>query len=337
MTDYRIWWIDDRPDREKKADDIEDESDTITVEFNVPKDATNRIGDNDIPDADIVLIDWVLDDDHDVISRGISMEGILREHIPDTPIYGFSGEKTGELEEAQNERRFEAVFELREIISGEGIHKLESDIQDYLRLESIRGEGFDSLRDILDPPQEAEEQLKSVIPREFSEGLKQPSETAGGSKIEFSHWVRDRFLQTAGPLWDDQWLATNLGVSADTLDQLTPQLQETSRDISYEGIFAHRVGDRWWSGEVIGAVVEAVDGSVGDIQQAAPKLVPEEDREIATCHYCEEEYPDTVAAIKEGENAEHPVHFRCSNIHHSREGPFEDYRVAKNVTDTNGD
>lgn len=337
MTDYRIWWIDDRSKREQKADDIEDRSESITVEFDISDDATTRIGDEDIPDVDLVLIDWVLDDDHDVISRGVSMEGILREHLPETPIYGFSGEKTEELEEAQNERRFEAVFDLREIISGGGIRKLESDIRNYDRLESIRGEGFEALRGTMDPPAEAQEQLKSIIPREFSGGLKQRSKTAGGSKIEFSHWVRERFLHTPGPLWNNQWLATKLGVSTDTLEYLIPRLQESDRDIEYDGIFAHRVDDRWWSDEVIGAVVEVADGSVSDIQQVAPQLVPEKHREIAICRYCEEEYPDTVAAIKEGDNAKHPVHFRCSNVHHSREGPFEDYRVAKKLTDTNDD
>jgi hypothetical protein len=337
MTDHRIWWIDDRPEREEKAKGIQQNSESITIEFSIPDKATSQIKDDSIPDVDLVLIDWVLSEDNDVISRGVSMEGILREHLPDTPIYGFSGEKTGELEEALNERHFEAVFQLRDIISTDGIRGLESDIRDYNQLDSVRGEGFEDLRDVMNPPAEAEEQLNSIIPRKFSEGLKKDSKTAGGSKIEFSHWIRERFLRTPGPLWDNQWLATNLGVTTDALEHLITRLQESDRDIKYDGIFAQRVDDRWWSSEIIGAVVAVADGSVSNIQQAAPQLVPEEHREIATCRYCEEEYPDTVAAIKEGENAEHPVHFRCSNVHHSREGPFEEYRVANKVTDTNGD
>lgn len=337
MSDYCIWWIDDRPRREEKADHVERESDCITVDFSLPDRAIEQVEEDSFPDADLVLIDWVLNDEHDVISRGVSMEGIVREHLPRTPTYGFSGEETEELQEAQNERRFEAVFDLRGIISNEGITNLEKDLQDYELIESVRGDGFEALRNTLQPPSEGEEQLTSIIPREFSDGLQEGTKTKGGSKLEFARWVRERFLNTPGPLWNDQWLATNLGVSKTSLEPLAATLRESDRAVKYEGIFSHRVENRWWSSEVIGAVVELVDSSVADIQQAAPMLVPEEDREIATCDYCGEKYPDTVAAIKEGRDAEHPVHFRCSEIHHSREGPFEDYRVADKLTENNDD
>jgi hypothetical protein len=53
--------------------------------------------------------------------------------------------------------------------------------------------------------------------------------------------------------------------------------------------------------------------------------------EVPKCRVCGEELPDILAAGKNGEDATNPVHLGCSHIHHSREGPFEDYRVANDL------
>lgn len=333
MSDYTVWWIDDRDKREKNfANVLEDQADPLCVEFSNPEDATEDLQSDNEPDADLVLIDWVLHQNGDYTGKGLTMAGTVRENLPQVPIYAFSGEAIEELQQAVSKSHFQWTCEVSDLVSRDGTTKLVNDLSDYEALESVRGEGFKSLVDTLNPPETAIQEVEAVVPREFNSGLKKDPTVKGGNKLAFMEWVCHRFRETPGPLWNKTWTATKLGLEVDVFDDYLEELYDTSYGkVTYDGIFSHWSGERWWSSELIGVVVELNqerNGPVGEICRTASTILDVPEDGIAGCRVCGDKYPETVAAQTEGEDARFPVHLICSNVHHSREGKFEDYRLV---------
>lgn len=327
MSEYTIWWIDDSPERkEDGADRVSEQVEELSTQFDEPEDAVKRLdsGEN-LSEIDLVLIDWKLNEDGDFFGKGLTMAGKVREELPDVPVYGFSSDDVGNKEE------FEATYSFSELHTKDGAEKLKSDLEAYEAIRGARGEDIDSLIETLSPPDKAADDLKSVIPREYMNGLKRRPQDNGGSVIEFAEWVRTRFLETPGPLWEDAWTATKIGLEEETLDDYAEDLNSTEHgDTVYSGIFAHRKPRLWWSSRVIDAVVaisQEKEVRLGELKTVG-KTVLNESEGISSCRVCQDELPDILAAGKDGEDAKHPVHLGCSHIHHSREGAFEDYRIA---------
>ncbi|WP_224268578.1 response regulator [Haloprofundus salinisoli] len=336
MSDYVIWWIDDTESRkEKHAEVLEEQMSNLSVIFTHPQKAAEKLNQNDHPDADLVLIDWMLNEQGEFLGKGLTMAGSVREHLQNTPIYGFTGGSLNELRTPASEHQFQSTLPLKDISSRAGAKNLEGDINDYQRVEAARGDGLKALLATLNPPEGLDEELKSLIPRTFSNGLKTDPTEEGGSSLEFADWVRHRFLKTPGPLLDCNWTATKLGVKPDYLDQYITELYETEYgEFTYDGIFHHRINPLWWTSELIEAVVDLAqsrDQTIGEIHAAAPNLLGVDDDHHSICTACGDPHPDTVAASIEGKDATYPVHFHCSNLHHSREGGFEDYRTAEDI------
>ncbi|KZX50140.1 response regulator [Haloarcula sp. K1] len=333
MSDYTVWWIDDRDNREKNfANVLEEQADPLSVEFSNPEDATEALQSNNQPDADLVLIDWVLHQNGGYTGKGLTMAGTVRENLPQVPIYAFSGEAIDELQQPVSKSHFQWTCEVSDLVGVERATKLVNDLSDYEALESVRGEGFESLIETLNPPEAARQEVEAVIPREFNSGLKEDPTMKGGNKLAFMEWVCHRFRETPGPLWNKIWTATKLGLEVDVFDDYLEELYDTSYgEFTYDGIFSHWSGERWWSSEMIGAVVELNqdrDAPVGEICRTATKILDVPEDSIAYCRVCRDKYPETVAAQTEGKDARFPVHLICSNVHHSREGKFEDYRLV---------
>lgn len=344
---FTIWWIDDETDREENhAKPLEEFRDSLRVVFTEPEDAESFLyedksidelevdGDRSI---DLALIDWRLNQHGEFPGKGLTMAGSVREQLADVPIYGFTGGSTKDIQDLQNpstDNHFQATYELKEIAREEGARLLEKDLRNYQQVKAARGEDFEALTETLSPPDGTLDELESVIPREFAQGLEQNRATEEGDHLRFVSWVRARFLETPGPLWDDMWTAVKVGIEPEIFDEYADQLVEAgSDDILYDGIFSHRCDRRWWSAEVIDAVVslaEEDDKRIREINRDAAALLGVGD-DRATCSACGEPYPDTVAAVIEREDATEPVHYQCSHVHHTREGAFEDFRVADGI------
>ncbi|WP_455450016.1 response regulator [Natrinema thermotolerans] len=336
MSEYSIWWIDDTPERKGTHSDVlEEQSESISVEFSGPEEATQDLSSGDTPRFDLVLIDWMLHEHGNFFGKGLTMAGTVRENLPEIPIYAFTGGSLSDLRTPASQEHFQATFSVDDLISEDGVKNLEDDLQDFALIESVRGDSLEDLLGVLNPPEDVIEELEGVTPREFNSGLKEDQTQDGGSRIEFADWVRHRFLETPGPLWNKVWTATKLGLEVEAFNNYKQMLYETEYgDFTYDGVFSHRKETLWWSSELIGAIVELSqrqDKPVSEISRAAPDLFGARGEEIAHCRLCGDDFPETVAAGEKGENAKYPVHFRCSDIHHSREGAFEDYRVAHNL------
>ena len=332
MDKHLIWWIDDNDGREVEfADPMEKKVDSLSVEFDHPREATEGLSQEDFPDADLVLIDWMLNENGGYVGKGLTMAGTVREHLDDVPIYGFSSEALETWDSPATDDQFQDTLELRDLGTEETADRLIKDIEDYRTIEAARGKGFEKLLDILCPPEDERKSVGSLVPREFASGLKTDTSDEGGSCVEFGKWVRRRFLTTPGPLIDDNWAATQLGIKPDRLQKYEENLLEAdSGNLCYEGIFSHTENRRWWASLLVSAIIELnTEGKpIRELKTSAPEILEVSNDDIAECSFCHEPYPDLVAAVIEGENANEPAHYQCSHVHHTREGSFEDYRIG---------
>ena len=341
MSDaYTAWWIDDELNSREAADVLDEQSDRITVDDFPPKEALDRCGFRDDEDAettgdldpgsepDMVLIDWKLNRRSDFTGRGTSMLGIVRDHYGKIPIYGFSAEPDN-----VNTERFLRVFDLRRDLTAQGAAEdLIEDIEDFGEINGVADDGLDGLIHTLDPPTDQDEELKPIIPRELTNGLSNHNDGEVAGLHQFTEWVWKRFLQRPGLLLDDLWAATKLGLTKQAFVDAKPCLREAvDGEIKYTGVLSPST-DRWWKSQVIQALInigeeEGGDGRFDRTWKKGAELFAESKDEIARCEKCGEILPETVAAPSPNSNLMESVHYRCSEIHHSREGAFADFRI----------
>lgn len=334
MSESLIWWIDDDQtgNREIASDTLGEQLDDLSTEFSKPNTASEELTNDEYPDADLVLIDWKLNENENAeyTGKGLTMAATVREHLVDTPIYGFSSENLENWSSPATHEQFQERLEVNRLSSLASAKRLRKDVKDFQILEATRGEGFANLVGTLNPPDEIVSKLKALIPREFSSGLQSDNTDRGGSVVEFGEWVNHRFLKTPGPLLNDIWVATRLGIDKDAFEQYTEKILTSETDnLLYDGVFSHTNERLWWDSTLIDAIVDLKeeDTYISQLNKDAPDILDVDSDDIATCSHCGEEFPDTVAAVLEGEDAKVPVHYHCSHVHHSREGSFEDYRV----------
>ncbi|WP_152420142.1 response regulator [Halorubrum distributum] len=339
MSEYLIWWIDDNQDgeREKAANTLGEHLQSLSVKYSYPQDASEILSSNEYPDVDLILIDWKLNENEGVeyTAKGLTMAATVREQLVDTPIYGFSSESLETWSSPATDEQFQERLELNRLDSRNSAERLRDDIEDYRAIEDARGDEFGTLVATLNPPEDSESELKALIPREFSSGLKSDNTKRGGSRVEFAEWVSHRFLQTPGPLLNDTWTATRLGIDKESFESYIEILYDADVEhLQYDGIFSHSHERLWWSSELVSAIVDlnTSDSLISQLNKDAPEILGVSEDDIAECSLCGGQYPDTVAAVMEGEDAEEPTHYRCSHVHHSREGSFEDYRVVSETS-----
>jgi hypothetical protein len=337
---YTVWWIDDELDSRKAADVLDDQSDQILIDDCSPEEVLNRWGFSDGEDSeitedldpevepDMVLIDWKLNRRSDFTGRGTSMLGIVRDHYGKIPIYGFSAEP-----EDVNSARFLRVFDLGSDLTAQGAAEdLIEDIDDFRQINDVADEGLDGLISTLNPPTGQEGELKPLIPRELSNGISNHNDGEIAGLHQFTEWVWKRFLHRPGLLLDDLWTATKLGLTKEAFAETKPRLCEAvDGEIDYTGVLSP-TGDRWWKSQVIQAIInideaEGGDGRFDRTWKKGADLFAESEDDIARCKKCNELLPETVAAPSPNSNLLEPVHYRCSEIHHSRAGAFADFRI----------
>jgi len=330
---FNIWWIDDEPDREEQAEEIlEERNDKIQVEFESPEDIEEMQ-----TEPDLALVDWKLDSE-DYFGKGLSMEAKIREIHSETPVYGFSGDPSEVQDKSLTNERFDqGIFPLKALSDPDFTDRLVKDIQDYKSLSRAKGGGLDALFNCLEIPESDKKRVKSIIPREFSDGLKEDS-TGEKGPLQFSKWVVGRFLDTPGPLLNKTWVATTIGIRPKVFDNYWSEISKsaTRKNLEYSGVFSHQVDTLIWESQLIETIVEILSESeehemAQETHQMGIELLEPDEDDLSCCRVCGESFPETVAAAVEGESAEHPTHYHCSDVHHSREGSFKDYRVSNDI------
>lgn len=338
MSDgYQAWWIDDVEANSRAADELEGQRSDLNVEFQTP----DRL-DAFETSPDLVLVDWFLDQEgFSNYDRGISVEAKIREDHPNVPIYGFSGEIEERNEEQFSRERFDhGIFERSDLSEPDAADLLVQDIKDYKAIRDVEANEFDTLLDILEVPEDDHANLKSVIPREYSTGFKSPEDERPGERLKFARWVRTRFLATPGPLLNETWAATQLGMTKDGFRMNREKFEhiDLPGDLEYTGIFNHRVEDRFWESQLMRGLAKLekdadINLSSRETCRLGVAVLDVDEEHQSECVVCRDRFPQTVAAREGGEPAKYPVHYRHSNVHHSREGAFKDYRELARDTE----
>ena len=77
--------------------------------------------------------------------------------------------------------------------------------------------------------------------------------TEGGHGIIFVRWLLHEILPYPSFLWSEHWVAARLGITVEALRQVVGGDSLLARDLksmSYTGILAGFLGDRWWRGSL---------------------------------------------------------------------------------------
>lgn len=338
QSEFTVLWIDDDKERrERKRGGVGDDE-QITVIPLAPMEAASELltGPDEEPaipeNVDLALVDWYLhtedyEGDDEYEGDGPSIEGILRDRMPTTPIYAFSGEygnSAFEREQKRGEDRFALIT---------GPHKLNDsdlikDLQDYQRIREQGGEGIEGIIDLLDAPAKITEKIQSTLPQEFAQGLPSEDESDFNSSLRFARWVRHEFLEQSGLLWDDVWTSTKVGIDKEQFDEYKSSLSGAK----YTGIFSHR-NERWWRVWVRDEVFDLADEqgrSIDRLWKDGPELLGVNENDTSTCEdaSCDDSHrPQTVAAASPKEKPSFQVHYNCSNIEQSRRATYDDLRV----------
>lgn len=338
---YTVWWIDDEQTSRDTAEVLNEQSDQLEVIDFSPETALNKLGFGDgegegsdgepnaVTRPDMVLIDWKLNRRSDFAGRGTSMLGMVRDQFGKVPIYGFSTEP-----QDINAERFLRVFDLNSELASPGTAEdLIEDIKDFKRIDRKSGEGLQGLISTLNPPDGQEEDLKPIIPRELSEGISNHQDGEVAGLHQFTEWVWKRFLQRPGLLLDDLWAATKLGLTKEAFADKNSRLREAvDGSVNYTGVLSPE-NERWWKSQVIQALInidksEGGDGSFERTWKKGAELFAESEEDLAECYVCDDtKLPETVAAPSPNSSSREAVHYKCSEIHHSREGAFADFRI----------
>ena len=278
-----ILLIDDKPDdlRNKIALDLDDRAITNVVH---PED----IEISDLEDADLVLVDYLLDSwserDAQSISlrpaTGMALAVVLREQVD-----RFQKDKltafalhTGHLDDIRGRRLSSTTAQhvlarlnnLEWVFPKEGRHRYEQMalLADAIRqLPSQWPEDSDDsstsrVRQLLAMNEEAnsfERCWRDVL------DCRVPVHelTAGGHGILFIRWLLHQVLPYPSFLWEEHWVAARLRISVDVLREVMAgdsDLAKNLKSMRYSGILAGFLKDRWWRGALEDYVWELASG-----------------------------------------------------------------------------
>lgn len=331
-NEYDILWVDDDKHRRENGRGNVRNTEQINIITLSPEEVvaelfTESEEDSKIPEnPDLALVDWYLHTG-EYTGDGPSIEGILRDRHPHTPVYAFSGEfgnQAFERDQKVGESRF-AIITAPDRLNNEDLIK---DIEDYERIRNKEGSGFDGIMELLGAPESLREKVQDTLPQEFAEGLPSEGHSDSNSSLRFARYIRNEWIEQPGIIWDEIWTATKIGVDKEEYEKYRPELSSAE----YDGIFSHRY-NRWWQVKVQDKLHERAreqGENIGRLWQDGPELLDVDEPDRATCDVdgCEKPHrPQTVAAGGPNEPLQFQVHYKCSNIEQSTASMYEDFRV----------
>ena len=297
-----ILLIDDKPDdlRNKIALDLDDRAITNVVH---PED----IEISDLEDADLVLVDYLLDSwserDAQSISlrpaTGMALAVVLREQVDrfqKDRLTAFALH-TGHLDDIQGRLPPETaqhvlarLNNLEWVFPKKGRHRYE---QMALLAEAVRrlpsqwpedstGSSTSRVRQLLAMDEEAnsfERCWRDVL------DCRVPVHelTTGGHGILFIRWLLHQVLPYPSFLWEEHWVAARLRISVDALREVLAGDSDLAKDLKsmrYSGILAGFLKDRWWRGALEDYVWE-LDGRRRDEQSLLEMLTDRAGMELS--------------------------------------------------------
>lgn len=262
----RILWIDDDPDREKRAIQLK-EATRLKVEF-ISVEGKNL--EKELPairakaQPGLVVIDHILN--HTTSQHwaqfGSTLVGFFRETWPGCPIFGITA--AGNLGGIDFERYaydelvdYDTLSAYVQYVPNviEGFRKCSkiTDINEWIRL--------------LKPPKGEPERIEGCIPRDAKTQVDK-----NGFPNRIYRWFRGHFYAMPGFLYDKEWVATFVGVKKERIDKYLPHFGAAQ----YSARFNHPGDPRWWKArlyQVLYAKYGAPDASYRSSQEIATNVL----------------------------------------------------------------
>jgi CheY-like chemotaxis protein len=313
-------WIDDNPQRLDGAKTMADQL-KVSVDF---KDVKNK-NLNDVLAAilrgnepNLLIIDHNLEDaSSGVFKKGSTAAAYIREQWPECPIICISGVDPGVVDSQQK-----ALYE--EILPIENISKFYQDIlsiaKSFALVRNNKPNNVDEFIDLLNPPIQDRENLKSIIPTALKENFNDR-----GLAVEVSRWVRGVLLNRPGFVYNKLWASTLAGITPEAFTKMDKKFKKAR----YVGLFANTAGDRWWKSELLDCIslISNVRGLPWEKNRGIKGL---SDKDFAKCYASGENYPETVAFIDEAKTSkEEPMKLKYTSLHPDYESLlfFDDIRL----------
>ena len=321
----RILWIDDYPQRSKRATDLQDTS-GMTVKFisvmNLQLDEVITQIRNEY-DPEMVILDHILDKTSpDSWTRlGSTLAGLLRETWERCPIFGITAVKNvGQIdiekyaydELIEGDRFSEYVRYIPEVVEGFKKCAKVKNIGEWLAL--------------IKAPKDETVRIKGCMPYNTKTDFKKK-----GFANRVYRWFRKKFYNMPGFLYDSDWVATFAGVKKGAVDKYLKYLK-TAR---YDGVFNDPDHPRWWKTELYKLIYSKCkdeNAAYRSTQDVANEVLGIPEAERSTCYVCRKKWPETVAYVDETEKASaQQMHLRCTVPHplYQYEPMFEEMRMMK--------
>ena len=276
-------------------------------------------------EVDIILVDYKLNTKADDLGETYSglaptIIGWLWIYYPITPIFLISQIITEEIAGEENQ-----IFDLllpRGSLNDASLFKNET--ENYRKLGQICPGSLTDIYTVLDTPDSSADLIELALPTEFKKGLSndassilQPQLTAP-SPTRFAKWVRNQLLKNPGPLYDNLYAATALGMTLDYFENhflKSLGYRPAFADARYKGVFANVAPTHWWKLEIYAFLFSQPSEdeiTVTDSYREAAKIldVPNECR--STCIKCKSFFPETVAMDADDRSERFQVHISCS-------------------------
>ena len=319
----KILWIDDNPSRKKQAMDLQDES-GINVEFISVKDKDLEKVKMSIRDKykpELVIIDHVLDKTKSTegIRLGSTLTGFLRESWEGCPFLGITA--AGNVSKIDVEK-----YTYDELIEGDRFSEYIQYIPNVLKgfKKSANAKTIEEWINWLEPPKEEIVRVKGCMPHHVKTNINKK-----GFTNRIYRWFRTKFYSMPGFLYDNDWVATFIGVKREAISKYSEQLDKAK----YTGIFNDPYNVRWWKAKLYQVIysgckdVSAASRSSQDVGNEVLK-VKKEDRSI--CHVCKKKWPETIAYKDDSPTATlGQMHLRCTVAHplYPYQPMFEEIRL----------
>ncbi len=327
-----IWWIDDDFDHESSDRrtllEILNSTGRVQIVDIHPVDLGEKLSSNITPIPDLFLVDFKLitgqhPDKHIKFPfMALPAGGMIRDKFPERPIYLVSA-VIGEEQAEKDADFFDRVLTLQKL-TAEGADILSHDAEDYTAIRRVKNRlDIKPILRLLAVPSASTDSIKRVLPEPMRKGMGQAIQKgmndikltySKASGLYFAQWVRRELLRLPGPLYDDLYSATLLGMKVKYFKEKFT-LKTNVEGCLYRGVFHRTTSRRWWQAALLEFIsnIAAKEGkTVTDSWKLAPEIFKVPEEELSKCVVCDLPWPETVGEDLHNRDRREPAHWRCS-------------------------
>jgi hypothetical protein len=320
---HTYYWLDDSPEREADANNLEAALQVNMKFHNLKKANLDEVLTEIVTNSEqptLIILDQNLENaNRGIFIKGSTVAAYLRESWPTCPIICITGEDVHNLN-SQQKSQYEEVFPA-------------SKVSDFYAIIKSIAEGFELIRanwpqqptdviKLLNEPEVDFDKLTTILPTALKDSLDDKS-----SIVEISKWVRDILMKRPGFLYDQLWLCTLIGIKSNSFNKVGQLFDEAK----YHGMFATDAQPRWWKSKVLEILYDITE-TQGLPWEKGRGIAGVTEDDFSLCFYSNEQFPETVAFTDQSsDQAEEPMKLKYTELHPDFERLlyFDDIRLMK--------